>query len=48
MDFYLGVVIATIFEKYAFYVAMEGKSKQQISRTSPLAAYSIFHMIPTL
>ena len=54
MDFYLGVVMATIFEKYGFYAIMEGFTKEQINSTSPLAANSpltansIFQMIPTL
>lgn len=49
MDFYLGIVIATIFEKYTVYAAMAGEfTKQEISSTGPLVAYSIFNMIPTL
>ena len=48
MDFYLGVVIATIFEKYGVYALMEGFTKQQIMSSSPLAANSIFQMVPTL
>ncbi|MGI0050754.1 MAG: hypothetical protein ACRD8K_03360 [Nitrososphaeraceae archaeon] len=48
MDFYLGVVMATIFEKYGFYAIMEGFTKEQINSTSPLAANSIFQMIPAL
>ena len=48
MDFYLGVAIATIFEKYAVYGTMAGFTKQQIMSPGPLIAYNIFQMIPTL
>ena len=48
MDFYLGVVMATIFEKYMVYAVMEGFTKELIISTSPLAANSIFLMIPIL
>jgi hypothetical protein len=49
IDFYIGIVIATIFEKYAVYAAMTGKfTKQQIMSPNPLIAYNIFQMIPTL
>lgn len=39
---------ATIFEKYGFYAIMERFTKEQINSTSPLAANSIFQMIPPL
>jgi hypothetical protein len=43
MDFYLGVVMATIFEKYMVYAVMEGGfTKGLIISTSPDAANSIF------
>jgi len=48
LDFYLGVVMATVFEKYGFYAIMEGFTKEQIISTSPLAANSIFQMVPIL
>ena len=48
MDFYLGVVMATIFEKYGFYAVMEGFTEQQIRSTSYLVAFSIFQLIPRL
>ena len=47
MDFYLGIVMATIFEKYPVYVVMEGGfTKEQI--ISPHAVKYIFQLIPTL
>ena len=49
MDFYLGVLIATIFEKYTVYAAMTGEfTKQEIMSTSPHTANKIFQLIPTL
>ena len=48
MDFYLGFVMATIFEKYTVYAVMEGFTKEQIISTSPHAAKYIFQPIPTL
>lgn len=48
MDFYLGVVIATILERYMVYAQNKGFTKQQIISTNPFAAISIFNMIPTL
>jgi hypothetical protein len=48
MDFYLGVVIATILERYMVYTQNKGFTKQQIISTSPFAVISIFNMIPTL
>ena len=47
MDFYLGVVIATILERYMVYAQNKGFTKQQIISTSPFAAISIFNMITT-
>ena len=49
MDFYLGCVIAILFEKYAIYATMEGVfTKEQILSPTPLAVYNIFQMLPTL
>jgi hypothetical protein len=48
MDFYLGAVMATIFEKFECYAKMEGFTKQQIDNVSVLTANDIFQMIPTL
>jgi hypothetical protein len=48
MDFYLGVVMAIIFEKYGIYAVMEGFTKEQILSTNPLAANSIFQLISRL
>ena len=48
MDFYLGVVMATIFEKYMVYAVMEGFTKEQILSVSHLRVNDIFQMIPTL
>jgi hypothetical protein len=48
MDFYLGVVMATIFEKYTVYAVMEGFTKEQIMSVSHLRIKNIFQMIPTL
>jgi len=49
MDFYLGILIATIFEKYTVYAAMTGEfSKQEIMNTSPHVANHIFQLIPML
>ena len=48
MDFYLGVVMATIFEKYAIYATMVGVTKEQIISSSPHAANHMFQLIPTL
>ena len=48
IDFYLGVVMATIFEKYTVYAVMDGFTQEQIMSASPKTANSIFQMIPTL
>ena len=48
MDFYLGVVMVTIFEKYGVYAIMDGFRKQQIISSSPYVANHIFQLIPTL
>jgi hypothetical protein len=48
MDFYLGCVIATIFEKYMVYATNAGFPQEQIISTSLLAANNIFQMIPML
>ena len=48
MDFYLGVVIATILERYMVYAQNKGFTKEQIISTSPFVAINIFNMIPTL
>ena len=49
MDFYLGCVITSIFEKYMAYAAMTGEfTKEQILSPTPLAVYNIFKMIPML
>ena len=48
MDFYLGVVIATIFEKYMVYATMAGFTKERIMSVSHITAYDLFQMIPTL
>ena len=43
MDFYLGVVMATIFEKYGVYALMEGFTKEQIISSSPHTANIYFN-----
>ncbi len=48
MDFYLGVVMATILEKYTVYAVMEGNTEQHIRSTSSLVAFNIFQLIPRL
>ena len=48
MDFYLGVVMATIIEKYGFYAVMEGFTEQQIRSKVYLLESSIFQLIPRL
>ena len=48
MDFYLGVVMATIFEKYTVYAVMEGFTKEQILSVSHLRVNYIFQITPTL
>lgn len=48
MNFYYGVVMATIFEKYTVYVVMEGFTKEQIMSVSHLRVNDIFQKIPTL
>ena len=48
MDFYLGCVIATIFERYMVYARDAGFTEQQILSPTPLIIYNIFQMIPTL
>jgi hypothetical protein len=48
MDFYLGFVMATIFEKYTVYAVMEGFTKELIISSSPHTAKYIFQLIPTL
>jgi hypothetical protein len=49
MDFYLGVIIANIHERYTYYALSQNIfTSQQISSTAPLVAISIFIMIPIL
>ena len=48
MDFYLGVVIATIFEKYMIYATMAGFTRERIMSVSHITAYDLFQMIPRL
>jgi hypothetical protein len=45
MDFYLGAVIATVFEKYQYKAERKGFTQQQILSTSPLVVISIFYNI---